>query len=299
MASSGGPQANTGKHEISTTGAPAAIGPYSQAVRVGDMLFTSGQVALDPKTGELVPGGITEQTTRVCENLRAVLAKAGLDMSHVVKTTVFLKHMSDFGAMNAVYAKYLAPEGIVAPARSTIQVAGLPKDALVEIEVIARESSEAQPWNRMGRRASNACGIEGDGAMAETVKKIEKTEAEWRQLLTPEQYHVMREKGTERAFTGALVNNHEDGIYRCGACGAELFTSDTKFESGSGWPSFWTTASPDAVELHEDRSYGMRRIEATCAACGAHLGHVFPDGPKPTGQRFCINSASLAFEKQQ
>ena len=136
-------QTNTGKHAISTSDAPTAIGPYTQAVRVGDMLFTSGQVGLDPKTGEMVPGGITEQTTRVLENLKAVLAKAGLDMVHVVKTTVFLKQMSDFAAMNAVYAKYLAPEGIVAPARSTVQVVGLPKDALVEIEVIAKESSEA------------------------------------------------------------------------------------------------------------------------------------------------------------
>jgi 2-iminobutanoate/2-iminopropanoate deaminase len=132
-----------GKSAIATLEAPAAIGPYSQAVRVGDMLFTSGQVALDPATGQLVPGGITEQTTRVLENLKAVLGKAGLDMVHVVKTTVFLKHMSDFAAMNEVYARYLAPAGVVAPARSTVAVAGLPKDALVEIEVIAKESSQA------------------------------------------------------------------------------------------------------------------------------------------------------------
>jgi len=131
------------KTAISTTEAPAAIGPYSQAVRVGDMLFTSGQVALDPATGVLVPGGITEQTVRVLENLKAVLGKAGLDMVHVVKTTVFLKSMSDFAGMNEVYARYLAPHGVVAPARSTVAVAGLPKDALVEIEVIAKESAEA------------------------------------------------------------------------------------------------------------------------------------------------------------
>ncbi|RXH58926.1 RidA family protein [Granulicella sibirica] len=131
-------QTTTDKNVIATTDAPAAIGPYSQAIRVGDMLFSSGQVGLDPKTGEMVAGGITEQTTRVLENLKAVLAKAGFGLEHVVKTTVFLKQMSDFAAMNAVYATYLAPEGVVAPARSTVQVAGLPKDALVEIEVIAK-----------------------------------------------------------------------------------------------------------------------------------------------------------------
>ncbi len=128
------------------------------------------------------------------------------------------------------------------------------------------------------------------------TRKIERSEAEWRQHLTPEQYHVLREKGTERAFTGALVNNHADGLYHCAACNAPLFRSGTKFESGSGWPSFFDPVSPDAVQLHEDTSYGMRRVEATCAACGSHLGHVFPDGPKPTGQRFCINSASLGFK---
>lgn len=124
---------------ISTVLAPAAIGPYSQAVRVGNTVFTSGQVALDPATGALVSGGIREQTKRVLDNLAAVLAEAGLGMAQVVKTTVFLKHMTDFAAMNEIYAAYLAPEGVVPPARSTVEVARLPKDALVEIEVIASQ----------------------------------------------------------------------------------------------------------------------------------------------------------------
>jgi 2-iminobutanoate/2-iminopropanoate deaminase len=125
------------KSAIATTAAPAAIGPYSQAVRIGSTVYTSGQVALDPATGELIAGGIDAQTTRVLDNLKAVLAAAGLDFAHVVKTTVFLKDMADFAAMNALYAKYFAPEGVVAPARSTVQVAALPKNALVEIECIA------------------------------------------------------------------------------------------------------------------------------------------------------------------
>ena len=126
------------KTAISTTGAPAAIGPYSQAVRVGDLLFASGQVGLDPKTGQIVAGGIVGQTERVFENIKAVLAAAGADLGQVVKTTVFLKNMADFAAMNEIYAKYLAPAGVVPPARSTVAVAALPKDALVEVEVIVK-----------------------------------------------------------------------------------------------------------------------------------------------------------------
>jgi len=126
------------KIPVSTEAAPAAIGPYSQAVRVGETLYASGQVGLDPATGQIVEGGVEAQTVRVFENIKAVLAKAGLGFEHVVKTTVFLKNMGDFAAMNAIYAKYLAPEGVVPPARSTVAVAALPKDALVEVEIIAR-----------------------------------------------------------------------------------------------------------------------------------------------------------------
>jgi 2-iminobutanoate/2-iminopropanoate deaminase len=131
------------KRAISTEAAPAAIGPYSQAVRMGNLLYTSGQIPLDPATGQMVAGGIAEQTTRVMENLKAVLAEAGLDFPYVVKTTVFLKDMNDFAVMNEIYAKYMAPAGVVPPARSTVQVARLPKDSLVEIEVIAMETPEA------------------------------------------------------------------------------------------------------------------------------------------------------------
>ena len=130
-------------------------------------------------------------------------------------------------------------------------------------------------------------------------EKIEKSEAEWRKELTPQQFHVLRQKGTERAFTGDYDHVFDPGMYRCAGCGAELFTSDAKYDSGCGWPAFFETTDPNAVEYHEDTSYGMRRVEVTCARCGGHLGHVFPDGPKPTGNRFCINSASLNLEPEK
>jgi peptide-methionine (R)-S-oxide reductase len=125
--------------------------------------------------------------------------------------------------------------------------------------------------------------------------KLARTEEEWRRRLTPEEYRVAREKGTERAFTGRYWDHHEDGTYRCVACDAALFDSAVKYDSGSGWPSFWQPVAPDRIDREVDRGHGMTRTEIVCARCGSHLGHVFPDGPKPTGERYCVNSLSLRF----
>jgi peptide-methionine (R)-S-oxide reductase len=126
--------------------------------------------------------------------------------------------------------------------------------------------------------------------------EVDKTDEEWKTELAPMQYQVLRRKGTEPPFSGKYVQNHDDGTYRCAGCGAVLFSSDAKFDSGTGWPSFTEPALADAVDLHPDRSHGMVRTEVTCRRCGGHLGHVFDDGPRPTGQRYCMNSVSLEFE---
>jgi len=130
-------------------------------------------------------------------------------------------------------------------------------------------------------------------------QKVDRPETEWREELSPEQYRVLREKGTERAFTGEFWDHHADGQYLCAGCGEELFRSGEKFDSGTGWPSFRAPATRDAVQETDDRSHGMRRTEVVCARCGGHLGHLFPDGPAPTGQRYCINSAALTFKKKE
>ncbi|SRR6266568_1677920 len=134
---------------------------------------------------------------------------------------------------------------------------------------------------------------------SETPETVEHTDAEWRSILDSQQYRVLREKGTERPFSGALTENHDTGNYHCAGCGALLFLSGAKFDSGCGWPSFMLPADSKAITEHEDNTFGMRRIEVTCARCGGHLGHVFPDGPRPTGLRYCINSASLTFTRKE
>jgi peptide-methionine (R)-S-oxide reductase len=147
--------------------------------------------------------------------------------------------------------------------------------------------------------ALSSCAQNKPKNVAMRTDYIKKTNAEWKKELTPEQYYVLREKGTERAWSGEYADNHEKGTYYCAACHLALFDSETKFESGTGWPSFYKPVSDDAVTVGTDTSYGMVRDEVECARCGGHLGHVFPDGPKPTGLRYCMNSVSMKFEKKK
>ncbi|MHB8437999.1 MAG: peptide-methionine (R)-S-oxide reductase MsrB [Acidimicrobiales bacterium] len=150
-----------------------------------------------------------------------------------------------------------------------------------------------------GRPLTSVAGIGADPVEGAMTREIVKSEDEWRAELAPDRYHVLREKGTEPAWSGALLDVHDPGLFRCAGCNAELFRSDDKFDSGSGWPSFTRAVADGVIDEHEDRTLGMARTEITCRRCGSHLGHVFPDGPRPTGMRYCVNSLSIEFEPEQ
>lgn len=154
-------------------------------------------------------------------------------------------------------------------------------------------------WHGAGSKHRSAIDAAARTPNIPHMEKLDLTEAQWRERLGPERYRILREAGTERAFTGEYNGMKEPGLYRCAGCGQPLFTSETKYDSGSGWPSFTAPVAEDAVEEHADGSHGMRRVEVRCARCEGHLGHVFPDGPGPTGLRYCMNSASLDFEPKQ
>jgi peptide-methionine (R)-S-oxide reductase len=162
---------------------------------------------------------------------------------------------------------------------------------------VACSVGETTPTGRSGGAQPTPTG--GEGVTSGTIERVVKSDAEWKQALSPEQYRVLRRHGTERAFSGAYWNTKEDGIYRCAGCGLALFDSTTKYDSGTGWPSYWAPIDEAHVGTETDRSFFMVRTEGHCARCGGHLGHVFEDGPEPTGLRYCINSAALDFEPRQ
>jgi len=169
---------------------------------------------------------------------------------------------------------------------------------LLALAVLAAAAWQGAAADSRGTAAPRPQGAKVSGK-TNTIEKIHKTDEEWKKILTPEQYKVLRKKGTEPAFTGKYHANHEKGVYVCAACGLPLFSSDTKFDSGTGWPSFWKPIDETHVETETDRSFFMSRTEVLCARCGGHLGHVFHDGPPPTGLRYCMNSVSLEFKKAE
>jgi len=188
-------------------------------------------------------------------------------------------------------------EGRTMSARTVLGV-GLAVGAVLGLKFIA-DGLAGQTEASIKAGLTSALAAPAEKGPRKKVEKVMKTDEEWKAILTPIQYQVLRQKGTERAFTGALWDNHKKGLYVCAACGLELFKSDTKFDSGTGWPSFWAPLDPAHVEEHSDVTLGMRRTETVCARCGGHLGHVFPDGPKPTGQRNCMTSAGLSFVEEK
>jgi peptide-methionine (R)-S-oxide reductase len=181
----------------------------------------------------------------------------------------------------------MPPRGLIAIAALVVGVAGL---------LALRAPSDSGAATKSTAKSASSAPTRASGA---PIKKIVKSEEEWMKELTPEQYQVMREKGTERAFTGKYWDNHAAGIYTCAACDLELFSSDTKFDSGTGWPSFWAPIAKPNVTINSDTTFGMAREEVVCSRCGGHLGHLFDDGPKPTGLRYCMNSVSLKFEPKK